>query len=360
MRVVIHGVPGQANLSEGAPLGGGTWDVTGVDLDTLAFHAGENIEGQFTLALETTVHSTEDDSERAQRSEFDVTVGAELDGLGLGGQDSAGLAGTTIPLELSLELFDTDGSEWVESMSLSGLPASATLTVGQEIGDGVWSIPVDQMDQVAVTTGSDEAGSYTLNFSAVLTQADGQSLESHASFQLVITADEPPRIEPTPDPEPGPSPEPPAPEPAVSEEPPERESRSSEAQAAQAQPVDPGPIDPAGGTEAKEREVPERAAEPLSSEPRESRGSPGDVDLSVADPATFTDAASEADRDAGNADSDEDPARRDRENGAEDESGSRSTGDHVKQWVFGLLRGLGGMRKGGANRDGTAKTGRQN
>lgn len=100
--------------------------------------------------------------------------------LGTGPAD--GVMDQPLPLSLSVALTDTDGSETITSIIVSGLPAGFTLSAGTSNGDGSWSLTQAQLAGLTLIPPSGYIGSFVLTLSATSTEsANGHSATSSTS-----------------------------------------------------------------------------------------------------------------------------------------------------------------------------------
>ena len=54
--------------------------------------------------------------------------------------DAATAEDTTIALNIGVALADVDGSELITAVTVSGVPAGAVLSAGNDNGDGTWTL----------------------------------------------------------------------------------------------------------------------------------------------------------------------------------------------------------------------------
>jgi len=59
--------------------------------------------------------------------------------------DVTGPEGTPLPLNITVSLVDTDGSEVLENLRISGVPAGGQLSAGTDLGGGVWALTPTQL-----------------------------------------------------------------------------------------------------------------------------------------------------------------------------------------------------------------------
>ncbi|OAN43014.1 hypothetical protein A6A04_09975 [Paramagnetospirillum marisnigri] len=97
-----------------------------------------------------------------------------------------GTGTVTVPLNISDRLTDTDGSESLSSVTISGLPAGATLSAGTQNADGSWTLSSDQLSGLTVT--STEGSNLHLTVSAGSVEAsNGDTATTTTSFDVTFT-----------------------------------------------------------------------------------------------------------------------------------------------------------------------------
>jgi hypothetical protein len=157
--VTVSGVPEGASLSAGVDNGDGSWTLSVDEIDGVEITPPSNFSGEFDLTATAT--TTDDSGDTASVvSTFTVSVEGVADNAALTAGDVSGLEDSPIALDLSASVTDTDGSETVSSVTVSGVPdgrepfggdlsASVTDTDGSETvssvvdnGDGSWTLSV--------------------------------------------------------------------------------------------------------------------------------------------------------------------------------------------------------------------------
>jgi len=91
-----------------------------------------------------------------------------------------------VPLSLSAELADTDGSESLSDITLSGLPDGASLSAGVDNGDGSWSLTQDDLPElnVQVSAGSEN---FDIQVSVTSTESStGETTDVTVSQSVVV------------------------------------------------------------------------------------------------------------------------------------------------------------------------------
>ncbi len=128
---------------------------------------------------------------------FVVEVDAVADNVNISAVDAAGMVGQTIPLNLSTSLRDLDGSEEITSVTITGIPVTASLSgpggAYARNGDGSYSLTVAQLTGLQVTLPTGAAGF----FDAVLTVASRERVATDSDFDFTnnnATASDPFRV----------------------------------------------------------------------------------------------------------------------------------------------------------------------
>ena len=141
LSITISGVPAGAVLSGGADQGGGTWILTPDQLAGLAVTPPADFDGGFTLTV--TAISTDGTAAPASTTQtVQVSVAPVSDALILHVADAAGTEDTAVPLDIGAAI--TDPSE-VLAVTISGMPAGATLSAGTHNSDGTWTLTPAQL-----------------------------------------------------------------------------------------------------------------------------------------------------------------------------------------------------------------------
>jgi len=97
-----------------------------------------------------------------------------------------------IPLHINAVLQDTDGSEAIASVKLTGIPAGSTLSAGTLNADGSYSVPVKDLGSLTLTPPKDFAGKIHLQVEMVITDStDGHvvdTITTTASLEVDVNA----------------------------------------------------------------------------------------------------------------------------------------------------------------------------
>ena len=178
--------------------GGTTWTIT--------LPAGTDYSGAFTFmppadsdldltGITVTATATVGSSSETSTEGTSVVVDAVADAPALTADDAAGDAGDAIALDITTALTDTDGSESLGLITISGVPAGATLSAGNDLGGGVWELTQAQLTNLTITTSNTFSGSFDLTVSVTSTEAvtdtdfDLTNNEATSTETLTVTVD---------------------------------------------------------------------------------------------------------------------------------------------------------------------------
>ncbi len=183
LAITIDNIPEGATLVSGtnsytAPVGGGSIDVTGWDLDALTVTPPANSDVDFTLGVTAT--STDGSDTASTTGSIPVSVAADADAptLTLSATTASGTEDTAITLpDITTALTDVDGSESL-TVTISGVPAGATLSAGNDNGDGTWTIPAGNLTGLTVTPPANDDTDFTLTVTATATETENDDAAS--------------------------------------------------------------------------------------------------------------------------------------------------------------------------------------
>ncbi|MBI4182758.1 MAG: hypothetical protein HY521_02025 [Proteobacteria bacterium] len=164
--VRIAGVPDGAKLSAGSDLGNGVWAVSAGDLSRLALTPPPNASGTFTLRLSTETTEAIGGAKTVNTAQFQVSVGGVADAPVVTVAAASGGEDTAIPLSIGVALADADGSEGLGAITISGVPAGAVLSAGEDQGNGVWVLTPAQLAGLTITPAADSDADFTLTVRA--------------------------------------------------------------------------------------------------------------------------------------------------------------------------------------------------
>ncbi|EIM29743.1 DUF4429 domain-containing protein [Microvirga lotononidis] len=196
---VLSGVPADATLSAGTPLGDGRWALTAAQLNGLTLSPPAQMSGHFTLTLTAIATESELGVPSAQTSAtFTVNVDPVVDAGSIAGS-SAGSEDTLILLQPNFFTPDQDGSEtWSASTQVAGVPPGASLNLGSEIAPGLWQVSTADLRAglVMIRPAEHSDEDFTLTLTATLTDTgNGRSasrvMTGTHTVAVTAVADEP-------------------------------------------------------------------------------------------------------------------------------------------------------------------------
>jgi len=190
--ITISGVPTGAELSTGTDNGDGTWTLIPADLAGLTVTPAPDSDADFTLSVSAISTETEGGS-AITVSSLDVTV------TGVADEPSVWVSAwrlttsedTAIPLDIAVALADTDGSESITDITISGVPAGANLSAGNDNGDGTWTLTPADLAGLTITPPLDFHDDFTLSVSATSTEAEGDTAISIDDLNVTVRPDHP-------------------------------------------------------------------------------------------------------------------------------------------------------------------------
>jgi T1SS-143 domain-containing protein len=180
LSVELTGVPSTWAISTGTNNGTynsatGTWTIT--------MPANTNYNGGLTFTppadsdidlsgLTVTATSTNllDNSTENTSTPGQVIVDAVADVPTLNVNNANGVEGSTVALNISTGLTDTDGSETLSDITISGVPTGFSLTAGTDNGNGTWTLTQAQLNGLGLVTPANFSGSVPLTASVTTTE----------------------------------------------------------------------------------------------------------------------------------------------------------------------------------------------
>jgi hypothetical protein len=184
LSVTISDIPTGATLSAGTVNGDGSVTLTPAELAGLTITPAADSDADFTLTVAAT--STDGTDTATTTASLPVTVAAVADAPELTVQAASGDEDTAIALDIAAALADTDGSE-VLSVTISDIPAGATLSAGTVNGDGSVTLTPAQLEGLTITPAADSDADFTLTVAA--TSTDGtDTATTTASLPVTVAA----------------------------------------------------------------------------------------------------------------------------------------------------------------------------
>ncbi|MCP5366703.1 MAG: hypothetical protein H6906_04225, partial [Hyphomicrobiales bacterium] len=172
LSIVISGMPAGATLSAGIDNGNGSWTLTPAQLTGLTLTPAPDSDADFRLTVKATSTESHGGDTAQAIGWVDVTVAADADAPTLTVGDLTGTEDTAIALNIAAALTDTDGSESL-SITISGVPAGATLSAGTNNGGGTWTLTPAQLAGLTLTPPANSDADFQLTVTATSTEARG-------------------------------------------------------------------------------------------------------------------------------------------------------------------------------------------
>jgi|GEM_PF-1295942 len=184
----------------------GTWTITlppGVPfIGGPAVSPPADSDGDMTgLSVQSTVTNSLTGQTVSVTKTVNVYTDAVADTPDLLASDASGAEDTPIPLHISTAVTDTDGSEEITSVLISGVPAGATLNHGTEVSPGVWQLSVADLTGLTITPPHDWSGTFPLTIVSTATEVNLSDSEfdltnNQANAQTVIYVEVTPVADP--------------------------------------------------------------------------------------------------------------------------------------------------------------------
>ncbi len=178
----ISGVPAGATLSAGTNMGGGIWQLTPAQLTGLTITPASHMSG--TLNLSVSAISSEAGTTATTTSPLIVTVTGVADAPTVTAPPASGVENSPVALNIAASLTDTDGSETL-AITISGVPAGASLSAGTNLGGGVWSLTPAQLTGLTYNPAPNTSGLVSLTVSATASE-NGTSATTTTSFGVTV------------------------------------------------------------------------------------------------------------------------------------------------------------------------------
>jgi VCBS repeat-containing protein len=174
--VTIAGVPQGAVLSAGTDNGDGSWTLSPAQLTGLTMTPAHDSADDFALTITATSVEPSNGSIATTTALLNVTVQAVADAPSLVVADAAGNEDSVIPLNIATALSDVDGSETLGVLTITGVPAGATLSAGTHNADGSWTLSADQLPGLTLTPTANSGADITLTITARSVESDNGSI----------------------------------------------------------------------------------------------------------------------------------------------------------------------------------------
>ncbi|MGE5503796.1 MAG: beta strand repeat-containing protein, partial [Actinomycetota bacterium] len=167
--VTIRGVPAGATLNHGTAQSDGSWLLAPSDLAGLTLTPPANFGGS-SIHLEVSATAADSGLTATSTQGLDVLVKAVADTPTLATTAATGTEDGWIALSVATGTADTDSSETL-AVTITGVPAGATLSAGTANADGSWSLTQAQLAGLKIKPASHDARDFTLTVTSTTTEA---------------------------------------------------------------------------------------------------------------------------------------------------------------------------------------------
>jgi|GEM_PF-467141 len=186
--LVISGIPEGAVLSIGTDtpilIVDGTASIPASQAENLQITPPADSDEDFTLTL----RAIGETGQLGAAVELPVDVTGVADQPTVTVSAAVGNEDTAIDLDISVALTDTDGSESIQSIVISGVPEGASLSAGTDNGDGTWSIEPTDVEGLTVTPAANADEDMQLEVTVTAVESNGDTATSTATVDVVVTA----------------------------------------------------------------------------------------------------------------------------------------------------------------------------
>ncbi|HIP39903.1 MAG TPA: tandem-95 repeat protein, partial [Desulfocapsa sulfexigens] len=188
LSITISGVPEGASLSAGTDLGNGEWQLEPDDLAGLTLSPPTNSDEDFSLTITATSTEANGGQTNSISEILDVFIEASADAPVLESHAALGDEDTAITLNINAELIDTDGSESLSDILITGVPEGANLSSGTANNDGSWSLSQQDLNGLTITPPPNANQDFELNLSVTTTDSNGSTATTHSILPVSVTA----------------------------------------------------------------------------------------------------------------------------------------------------------------------------
>lgn len=184
----ITGVPSGASLNNGTDSGGGTWDLVVADVSGLTLTPKLHDDSNFFISVTSIATETRDgDIAASVAAVINLTVTPVADTPTVNVTAASGNEDTAISLSLTPALVDTDGSETITNIQITGVPNGATLNQGSDAGGGTWNLTAAQLSGLTITPKLHDDSNFSLDVTATATEAGNSDTATTTASALAVT-----------------------------------------------------------------------------------------------------------------------------------------------------------------------------
>lgn len=181
---LVSGLPSGFMLNHGTGNANGTWSLQSSDLAGLAIIPKENFSGTVNLTVSSIATEREGDQAVRQQN-ISLNISAITDAPVISVNALQTNEDQPVGLNLSVGLQDTDGSESISAVTISGLPAGSSLIGATDNHNGTWSADPAHLNLVQFVPPSNWHGDVNLTINAV-SRESSTGLTANTSTSLLI------------------------------------------------------------------------------------------------------------------------------------------------------------------------------
>jgi len=174
LSVEISGVPQGAVLNHGVyNETNQTWTLSQSDLNSLKLTPPENSSEDFTLSIKVTATEESNQDSESVFGTIEVSLAPDADAPTLILSNASGVEDSAIPLNITADLTDLDGSESL-SIEISGVPVGASLNKGEyDESSNKWVLDKGDLIGLEVTPAENSDEDFVLSVSVTATESEG-------------------------------------------------------------------------------------------------------------------------------------------------------------------------------------------
>ncbi|WP_147164376.1 DUF5801 repeats-in-toxin domain-containing protein, partial [Pararhodospirillum oryzae] len=192
------------HIPEGAVLRDGDGHALTVENGSITLNA-DQLEGltitppadsadDFTVKVTATA-TAPDGSEATTTADLDIEVRPDADQPDLSAHATLGATGqgtVEVALDIETRVTDTDGSETITAIVVSGVPDGVELSAGEDLGGGRWSLSTDQLSGLSMTV-PQGMSDFSLGVAVTVTDVDTENpdLTDTTTRETTVTVDMP-------------------------------------------------------------------------------------------------------------------------------------------------------------------------
>ncbi|WP_284198481.1 tandem-95 repeat protein [Azospirillum oryzae] len=192
MAIVLSGLPAGSALVDAngnilTPTAGSV-SLTAAQLSGLKLQPPANAGTDFNLTLTATTTETVGGATATTSQLFRVSVDPVADQPILIWSPITGTEDTAVPLNLAVALADTDGSERLGLLTITGVPTGALLSAGTHNADGSWTLTPAQLNGLSLTPPANSDAPINLTVTAVSIESNGSTATRVVTVPITLNA----------------------------------------------------------------------------------------------------------------------------------------------------------------------------